>query len=47
MITQPKKWPGYVLTAVLVIFAVNNPEKAADLVDQIVHAIVTFADRIG
>jgi hypothetical protein len=47
MFQQPRKWPGYLAGAVLLIFAINNPEKAAHLVNQVVHAITSFANALG
>ncbi|MEU5880879.1 hypothetical protein [Spirillospora sp. NPDC047279] len=47
MYPQTKKiWPT-LATAVLVIFAFNNPEKAAQLCNQAVNAISTFANSLG
>jgi hypothetical protein len=47
MLTQPKKWPGYLAAGLLAWYAVNNPEKAADLINKIGHALATIANGIG
>jgi hypothetical protein len=39
--------PQWIAGIALVIFAVNNPEKAADLVNKVVGAITTFAGSLG
>ena len=39
--------PQWIAGIALVIFAVNNPEKAADLVNRVIHAITTFAGSLG
>ncbi|WP_165975764.1 hypothetical protein [Actinomadura rubrisoli] len=47
MPTQPKKiWPT-LASVVLVVFAFNNPEKAAQFVNQAVSAIERFANALG
>ena len=37
---------GYAGIAVA-IFAINNPDKAAELVNQVIHAITTFSAHLG
>jgi hypothetical protein len=46
MLPQSKRiWPS-IVTVVAVVFAINNPEKAADLVHKVVDAISTFASGL-
>ena len=39
--------PQWIAGIAVAIFAINNPEKAADLVNQVINAIVTFAGGLG
>lgn len=39
--------PQWLAGIALAIFAINNPEKAAGLVNQVIHAITTFAGSLG
>ncbi|WP_165959194.1 hypothetical protein [Actinomadura sp. KC345] len=39
--------PQWIAGVAVIIFAINNPEKAADLVNTVVDAIITFANGLG
>ncbi|QXJ22526.1 hypothetical protein AGRA3207_003542 [Actinomadura graeca] len=39
--------PQWIAGVAAVIFAVNNPEKAAALVNQVIDAITTFSSSLG
>jgi len=39
--------PQWLAGIAIAIFAVNNPEKAAALVNQVIHAITTFSGSLG
>ncbi|MFF5265494.1 hypothetical protein ACFY4C_42015 [Actinomadura viridis] len=41
------KLPQWIAGIALAIFAINNPEKAAALVNQVIHAITTFSGSLG
>ncbi|GAA4060007.1 hypothetical protein [Actinomadura miaoliensis] len=41
------KLPQWIAGVAVVIFAINNPEKAAALVNQVIHAITTFSGALG
>lgn len=44
---QSSKIPQWLAGVAIVIFAINNPEKAADLVNKVIYAITTFANGLG
>ncbi|URN09093.1 hypothetical protein LUW74_40940 [Actinomadura madurae] len=44
---QTSKIPQWLAGIALAIFAVNNPEKAAALVNQVIYAITTFSGSLG
>ncbi|MEU8303926.1 hypothetical protein AB0C84_10215 [Actinomadura sp. NPDC048955] len=44
---QSSKIPQWLAGVAVIIFAVNNPEKAADLVNKVIHAITTFSGSLG
>jgi hypothetical protein len=47
MFPQPKKiWPS-IVAIVAVVFAIKNPEKAADLVNQLISSGTAFLDGLG
>ncbi|MFG2002126.1 hypothetical protein ACGFNU_23540 [Spirillospora sp. NPDC048911] len=39
--------PQWLAGVALVIFAVNNPEKAAALVNKVIHAVTVIAGSLG
>lgn len=39
--------PQWIAGIALVIFLVNNPEKAAAVVNKVVNALITFANGLG
>ncbi|WP_157431304.1 hypothetical protein [Actinomadura hibisca] len=39
--------PQWIAGVAVAIFAINNPEKAAALVNQVINAITTFAGSLG
>jgi hypothetical protein len=39
--------PQWLAGIAVAIFAINNPEKAAALVNQVIHAITTFSSSLG
>ncbi|MUN35485.1 hypothetical protein [Actinomadura litoris] len=39
--------PQWLAGIALAIFAINNPVKAAALVNQVIHAITTFSGHLG
>ncbi|WP_192808547.1 hypothetical protein [Actinomadura montaniterrae] len=44
---QSSKIPQWLAGVAVIIFAVNNPEKAAELVNKVIHAITAFAGALG
>ncbi|NVI91394.1 hypothetical protein HUX53_29975 [Actinomadura sp. BRA 177] len=44
---KSSKIPQWLAGIAVAIFAINNPEKAANLVNQVIHAISTFAGSLG
>ncbi|WP_192808835.1 hypothetical protein [Actinomadura montaniterrae] len=39
--------PQWLAGIAIAVFAVNNPEKAAALINQVMHAIATFGSSLG
>ncbi|MBO2456578.1 hypothetical protein [Actinomadura violacea] len=39
--------PQWLAGIAVAIFAINNPAKAAELVNQVIHAITTFSSHLG
>ncbi|GAA0236311.1 MULTISPECIES: hypothetical protein [Actinomadura] len=39
--------PQWLAGIAVAIFAINNPDKAAELVNQVIHAITTFSAHLG
>lgn len=39
--------PQWLAGIAVAIFAINNPEKAAELVNQVIHAITTISASLG
>ncbi|MEU9870671.1 hypothetical protein AB0C87_22775 [Actinomadura sp. NPDC048021] len=44
---KASKLPQWIAGVAVTIFAVNNPEKAAELVNLVIHAITTFSGSLG
>ncbi|NVI89667.1 hypothetical protein [Actinomadura sp. BRA 177] len=44
---KASKIPQVIAGIAVAIYAVNHPEKAADLVNQVISAIATFAGALG
>ncbi|WP_165964269.1 hypothetical protein [Actinomadura sp. KC216] len=44
---KTSKIPQMIAGIAIAIYAVNHPEKAADLVNKVIHAITTFAGALG
>ena len=47
MFREPRRWPGYVATAILVVFVFKYPVPAAHLADGIVHLISDSATGLA
>jgi hypothetical protein len=47
MFPQPKKYGQYVAAAVVAVFVFNNPEKAAQFVNDAIETISRFAGALG
>lgn len=44
---KSSKIPQWIAGVAVAIFAINNPEKAAGLVNQVIYAITTFSGSLG
>ncbi|GLZ05289.1 hypothetical protein Acsp03_27550 [Actinomadura sp. NBRC 104412] len=44
---RTSKIPQYLAVVAIAIYAVNNPQSAAELVNKIVGAIITFSNSLG
>ena len=47
MLTQTKKWPRYIVLAIVVVFVFKNPTSAAHLVNRASGAISQGANALG
>lgn len=47
MFPQPKKYGPTIFGVVALVFAFNNPEKAAQFINQAFEAIERFANALG
>ena len=47
MLTQPKKWPRYIVLAIVAWFVVQNPASAAHLANHAGELISQGADALG
>lgn len=47
MLTQPKKWPKYLVLAVVIVFVVKNPASAAHMVNHAGGLISQGANALG
>jgi len=47
MLTQPKKWPKYLVLAVVVVFVFKNPASAAHLVNHASGMVSQGASALG